>query len=363
MRIAFDHCIFSQQERGGISRYFLELAAGLHRLPGVETRVVAPLHMSEILGDIGVPVSGWRVPRIARTHRLRQRLNDLFTPLLCSRFTPDIEHRTYYTARRHDKIPVVLTVFDMIHERYPRLFSQREQTVIELKRQAIENADQVICISQATRDDLLNLLNVPDERVSVVHLGNSIRAENSCGTPPVTGPYLLYVGRRQGPKNFVMLLRAMAARQAELKEVSLVCFGGGPLNREELQLAHQLGIGPARLHQLEGDDTRLACLYRHAQALVYPSVYEGFGLPLVEAMASGCPVVCSRAGSMPEIAGEAACYFDPADQDAIAGQLVAVITDSELRHRLIEDGRERAQRFTWERCVRQTLEVYKRCLH
>ncbi len=363
MRVLFDHSVFSLQEHGGISRYFGELVAGLVRAEQVEPRIVAPLHVSRVLRDGALPAAGIYMPRIARTHRLRQLVNNLLSPLLAGDFAPDIVHHTYYLARM--RLPArcrrVVTVFDMIHERYPGLMAPGEEIVARAKRDCVRRADHVICISRQTRNDLVEILGIAPEKISVVYLASSLGRGPAEPTPLARRPYLLYVGERRGPKNFDRLLEAYA-RSGITPDVRLVCFGGPPFSAAERARMRELGCGPEQVVRLAGDDAELESLYRHALALVYPSLYEGFGLPLLEAMACDCPVLCSGVSSMPEIAGSAAWFFDPTREDDMMQAMEGIVTSTQKREMFIRAGRERVALFSWQRCVRETITVYQQCL-
>ena len=365
MRVLFDHSVFSLQEHGGISRYFRELVAGLVGLDDVRPRIVAPLHVSRVLRNSGLPVTGLYMPRIGGTHRLRQAVNNLLSPLAAQGFAPDIVHHTYYLARL--RLPArcrrVVTVFDMIHERFPGLMAPGEEIVARAKRDCVRRADHVICISRQTRDDLVEILGIAPEKTSVVYLASSLgHTATESVRPLARRPYLLYVGERRGPKNFDRMLEAYGRSRLLPADVQLACFGGPPFSAGERQRMRELGCGPGQVVRLGGGDAELEWLYRHAVALVYPSLYEGFGLPLLEAMACDCPVLCSGVSSMPEIAGDAAWYFDPARVDDMMQAMEGIVTSPEKRTELIRSGRRRVARFSWQRCVEETMGVYRQCL-
>ncbi|MGI8549160.1 MAG: glycosyltransferase family 4 protein, partial [Gemmatimonadaceae bacterium] len=315
LRVAFDHQIFSGQRYGGISRYLVELVRHLSVRDDCTVSVLALAHANAYLASLpGTLVRGWSVPNVRRTGRLRQRVNDVVTRMLLGSFRPDIVHETYYSAWRLAPVgvPTVVTVHDMTHERFPRYFPDAA-SLARRKAAAVRRAAHVICVSENTRRDLLELIPIDPERVSVIHLASSLP---SAATPARTGPrrdgrpYLLFVGDRRGYKNFSMLLDAMLLLPAGLRHVRLIAFGGGPFGTAELQHIALLGDSVV---QVSGGDQALAELYSNAAALVYPSLYEGFGIPIVEAMACGCPVICSDTGSLPEVAGAAAEYCDPRD--------------------------------------------------
>jgi glycosyltransferase involved in cell wall biosynthesis len=256
-------------------------------------------------------------------------------------------------------MPRALTVYDMIHERFASLYP-RDSTA-STKRAAVLAANSIIAISQHTKQCLIDIYNISPDRITVVHLGvpqlhTRDSAVQAVSTLP---PFLLYVGSRRGYKNFNALLAAFAQSGLAQQGIHLLAFGGGKLSAEERREASRLGVDGRMIH-LEGDDATLAALYQRAQALVYPSLDEGFGLPPLEAMANDCPVIGANAGAIPEVVDSAAYLFDPTDLDDMAGALTQVVTDEAMRQNLIQAGRLRTSHFTLERQVRQTLDVYQR---
>ncbi len=363
--VVFDHSIFSLQSWGGISRYFCKLAEGLYASGVIEPRIVAPLHMSALLKSSDLPVEGKYLPPFARTNRIRQRINNRRSSRIIRRIDPELIHATYYLGRYQipEKTPYIITVFDMIHEHFPELMPPGEEQIPIRKQECVMRADHIICISQATKIDLMDLLHVPEHKISVIPLGCSLDWRQQGDTPSlVNHPYLLYVGNREGPKNFSRFLQIYNTSRLPHAGIGIVCFGGPPFSRKEKQQINLMGALKQYIHHLSGDDTMLVNLYRHAVALIYPSLYEGFGLPIVEAMYCGCPVICSNISAMPEVAGNAALYFDPTSCDSMQEVLETFITTAGLARKLREKGRQRARLFTWERCVRQTLAVYQRWL-
>lgn len=374
MRIAYDHQVFQWQTYGGVSRYFFELAARLPAIAGDRAVVVAPLHVNGYLSDLP-GARGLRTPALPRTARLRGLANRVLTPLLLRSFAPDIVHETYFsaaptwrasasvrTASGRKAVKTVLTVYDMIHEKFPADFPAHDRTSRD-KRLAVARADHVLCISRSTQRDLVDLFGVDEAKTSVTHLGFSVAPGRARPLPPAERePLLLYVGQRKGYKNFEGFLRAYAASSRIRRDFRVIAFGGGAFSPSERELVRSLGLDEDRVGQTGGDDSRLADLYGRAAALVYPSRYEGFGLPPLEAMANGCPVACARASSIPEVAGEAAEYFDPLSVEDMTQALERVLYSDERRRELAVLGRRRAAEFTWDACARRTRDIYLRLL-
>lgn len=366
MLIGFDHQIFVLQEFGGISRYFCSLARELSRHAGVRARIIAPLHINAYLrgsamNDLRL---GQFAPRRSKARRflISAASSALFRPLSRA-MRPDVVHETYYSTRATCglRVPRVLTVYDMIHELFPESFASYDLTA-RRKASAVKRADHVLCISESTRRDLLERHGLPEDRVSVTHLG--------CDSLPEVGPdvreligdgaYLLYVGARSKYKNFSGLLEAYAASAWLRDNFRLVCFGGGPLTIKERSRIRELSIPEVSVVQLGGGDDWLATLYRNAAAFIYPSLYEGFGIPPLEAMSTGCAVICSQTSSIPEVVGDAGEFFDPRQVDSIRAAIERVLQSSGYRQTLIERGRVRHQQFTWKRCASETLDIYRR---
>ncbi|MEI7431502.1 MAG: glycosyltransferase family 1 protein [Betaproteobacteria bacterium] len=369
MRVAFDHQIFLLPEYGGISRYVCSLAKGLVDIQkGVETRIVAPLHFNAHLQESeGVPVTGFRVPRINHTGRIVAGLSQFAAKVALRAFHPDVVHETYYSrdGAAPPRCPVVVTVYDMIVERFPAMFS-REAPGTELKRASVERADYVLCISESTKRDLIELFDYPEEKISVVYLGYEKfpffagLQKNASMSQIDTRPYFLYVGSRAEYKNFKSLLQAIASSRQLKDHFRLVCFGGGPFSPDENELIKELGFSESQVTQVGGGDETLANLYANAAAFVYPSLYEGFGIPPLEAMSLGCPVLCSNTSSLPEVVGDAGEYFDPSRIDSIADAIERVMDSSATRASLVANGMKRCASFSWARCAEETLAVYRR---
>jgi glycosyltransferase involved in cell wall biosynthesis len=372
LKVLFDSQIFGLQRAGGISRYFASLAQSMSGLAGVEPRIVAPFHINEHLARLPPHLVSGRRVEWGRATKVLATLASVFPGgWRGRRFAPDILHKTYYhpapngTARAR----TVVTVHDMIHERHPQDF-RASRSMSRLKARAVARADHVICVSEQTRRDLLDAHEIAPERVSVVYHGyddlaslltDETAAAFRMRVLGVDQPYLLYVGGRSEYKNFAGLIRAYSSSQWLREQFRLVCFGGGVWSEADKALLVQSQVSD-RVHHVAGSDTNLAACYRHAELFVYPSLYEGFGIPPLEAMALDCPVACSNTSSLPEVVGQAAMSFDPADPESIREALESVLSSPEKRADLIERGRQRRQLFSWRRCAEQTVQIYKTVL-
>lgn len=360
LRVHFDSQAFAMQAFGGVSRYIVELALGLNELAGVAARVIAPLHINGLLSRSDVPVRWPSFQAAALPVRVRKAVNLWLDDLMAATLPGDVLHQTYYRRSRSPRraVPLVTTVHDMIHEKFPQAVHPMDRSAA-MKRLAVAGSDKLICVSEHTRNDLCDILNVPAERVSVIHHGVRWRAHEAIAPHRLARPYVLHVGARARYKNFSALLRAFAADARLSGGFSLVAFGDRPFAADELDLARELQLDPACLVHLSGDDALLDALYRGAACFAYPSLYEGFGMPLLEAMVMHCPVVAARASCIPEVAGDAAEYFEPDSVDSLVQALNAVLFDNDRRDALVRAGAARALAFSWNRAAALTAQVYR----
>lgn len=367
MRVLFDHQIFSHQRFGGASRYF-------HELMNVFDQRGEPAF------DLGVMRSPNQYLRDARYYRGRTSdragmaarfttyaRNELATRLAARR-NPDVFHATFYipaTVRAARRSKLVITVLDMIPERFPEYFPATglygrfvTRRWIEGKRLLCERADAILAISEHTKADVVSFYGIDPARITVTHLGNRL-ADSGDAAAPAGFParYVLFVGTRNTYKNFGVVLEAIAT--LDDPAIGLACVGGGAFDAGERAQIERLGLA-ARVVQRDVADSELAACYAHALAFVFPSRYEGFGIPILEAFACGCPALLANASCFPEIAGDAARYFDPDDATALGSALAEVIADRAVAEALRAKGRDRARAFTWEATARRTADVYRK---
>ncbi len=292
-------------------------------------------------------------------------------PRLAARAGVDLVHSLASTAPLRGHFRRVVTVHDLIYARFPEAHSGlREKGMKVLVPWAARRSDRVIADSQNTRTDLIELLGVRSERIDVVPLGlGSVRREPALAERDARARFdlgerrvVLSLSAKRPHKNLLALIDALALIPTEDRPV-LVLPGYPTAHEAELrERARSLGVdGDVRFPAwVSGEE--LEGLWALARAFVFPSLYEGFGLPVLEAMARGVPVASSNASSLPEVAGDAALLFDPREVSEIAGALTRLLDDEELRWRLRARGHERVELFTWERAARLTLDSYTRAL-
>lgn len=277
-----------------------------------------------------------------------------------------IFHSTYYSTVNRAGVRKVVTVPDMILELFADEFPGRwTQLGIETKCKALTNADAIVTISEVSKQDILKMYpSIPEARIMVIPLGvtpapsgseadfSQLAAHYRLMVKP--GSYFLFVGLRGGYKNFDLLARLAALPQQQ--ENYFVCVGGEDSKADRKSLAAR-GLGSRFTFIGDVSDDKLRTLYRHARALIFPSLYEGFGLPLLEAMAHDCPVLCSDIAVFREVAADAAVYFDPRDPHSLAAAMDALHHGE--RQELLRRGRLNCGRFSWDESARALAQLYR----
>jgi len=359
--ILFSYDIFTAQAAGGISRCMIELMRALASTT-VDWQLWAGRHGNELLpAALDDPGIATRIlttgPRTAGSRLAGSLRNEPGFARAVRNLHPSVVHRTFYPMI--DLLPRtgivrVETLHDMWDERAASAGSRRSRLKSVIKHRALGRADVIICDTESTRREMIDIWPALEGRSTVIHLGvRRLSASPETGTRD--RPFFLFVGRRGSYKNFTVAVEAL--RAPALRDHDLVCFGGGPFDRDELALISAAGLG-GRVLQMGGSDDRLAGLYEAATALLYPSSYEGFGLPLLEAMIHDCPVIAAPLTSLPEVGGDAALYADPDDPHAWGDIMATLAGDRVQADALRRLGRERAAQFSWAETARKHAVLY-----
>jgi mannosyltransferase len=337
--IVIDGMIFSIQAQGGISVYVRRLLDCLAARSVPATLTLEDPLRQEIDGSIG------EVHVLRRRARLFERYRRCRLPAGTTLF-----HSSYYRRPETDAVPAVVTVHDFTYERYSR--GPRRWVHVWQKHAAIRAARAIICVSDATREDLLAYVGVSSGQAVHVIPNGVAACFRPIGSASPERPFVLFVGERGGYKNFDLALRALAL----LPEVELHCVGGGGLRADELAGVPE-SVSRRVRHLGRVDDETLNRLYNQAVCLVYPSRYEGFGIPVAEAMRAGCPVVSVGCRAVMEVGGDALTIAERVEPAALAVAIAR--TMSAERPGLIERGLARGRRYSWEKTHAATLDVYR----
>ena len=363
--------MFSHEREGGISRVFREVVPLMAEM---DPNVSFLLYLRQKLRSQRLPES----KSIAYQHEPslkpwkwffhRTKVQKVFLERAYRRAKPDLFQSTFYSIPNSISTPVVITVHDMLDELYVGV----ENTLphwkqIQLKSQCIARADLIFSVSHCTTNDILKFHDIDPQKIVTVHHGigppfrvidDDEKKQRFLTRHRLFRPFFLYIGTRSYTKNFMGLLRAFTEFKSK-NDIDLVVVGGEeelkPWERDVIT-KKSLANHVKYIHWLSDDDLVLA--YNTAKAFVYPSLYEGFGLPLLEAMACGTPVIASRTSSIPEVAGEAALYFNPHEGEDIIRAMNDVL-DSSTALSIADKGRERVKEFSWQNTAQKMLEAYK----
>ncbi len=356
--VLFSPDIFSAQATGGISRCMIELMSALGDEPWTlwagkhdNDMLAAALTRADFARRV---VAAEKTPSASRFPRAL--VNEMRFAAFALKAGQRVAHRTYYPAvdvlAATNRVRQIHTLHDMWDECHARRSLQlRARSVLKLR--ALNRADAVICVSHHTRSELLKIRPELAARTSVIHHGVR-RLSDAPLVFPADRPFFLFVGQRGSYKNFAVAVRALARSGLEH---DLVCFGGGALTTEERSVIAQLGLD-GRVRHCRGDDDLLAGAYERATALLYPSCYEGFGLPILEAMIHNCIVIAAPLTSLPEVGGEAAIYAAATDVEEWAAALRQVANGGASMDDRRALGRSRAAQFTWEKTATAHRDLY-----
>lgn len=383
MKVLYDPQAFDMQTHGGVSRCFAELYA--HRPAFVDASISIKKTNNVYLKDLGFPEAGdvYKHFLCAKDTKLKHFLFKLTYNLKYGKFSRwdkrplinqyetesvikkgdfDIFHPTFfddYFLPFLGKKPFVITVHDMIPEIFSMDHSQAKQ-----KLAVIPKAAHIIAVSGQTKKDLVRIMNVPEEKVSVVYHGADEEPYIPSSTAPFAEEYILYVGTRYEYKNFKAFCKSCVGILKRHPQLKIVCTGV-PFSPEEIQLFESLGIKDRMVHRFVQTRQELFDLYHYAITFVYPSKYEGFGIPILEAYKADCPVMLNRASCFPEIAGDAAVFFDlNSEKSDFEEQFETLyrLTGDE-RGELIQRQRERMKLYSWSKSAAQLADVYKDVLN
>lgn len=375
MKVLYDHQVFEGQNIGGISRYFWELISRIKNTPNTQTQLLC-----KYSNNVYLPKSNQLKPIINSnylfgnknfkgqefltksyryfTQKENEEIANLSHSILnlksnnFSVFHPTFNN-PYFLPYLNNK-PFVVTVHDMIDELYHNYDCIKNE-----KRKLCEKATHIIAVSNNTKKDLIDLFNIPEKKITVVYHGCSLTADNS-KEAIVNFPYFLYVGSRYKYKNFTFLLQAITLFGNKFPEVKFV-IAGLTLNKFEIAEISKLKIKNI-ITIINPSDKKLANLYSNAIGLIYPSSYEGFGIPILEAFECQCPVILNNLSCLPEIAGNAALYFENNNIESIITQMKILYESEAVSKQYIGLGNIRKQNFSWDICAQQTTKIYANIL-
>jgi len=377
MKVLFDSQIFDSQKYGGISRYFSELFKNFNNRKDIQYKLpirnsenaylknIEPFQNLNIKSRIFSNLRGKNILyKILDIFDKKSNINILKKELKNQNF--DIFHPTYYSTyflKYLKNKPFVLTVYDMIHEKYPQYFLLDFNRTVVNKRKLMKKANKIIAISENTKKDIIDFYGIPEDKIQVIYLGNSmVKTQNKpISIPEIPEKYILFVGARNGYKNFTFFIKSISSILIKDRTMNIVVAGGysgkNIFSKEENILFKELDIDKQIIHYSINDEV-LAYLYQNAICFAFPTLYEGFGIPVLEAFACDCPVIVSNTSSLPEVGGDAVEYLDPTNTLSILNSVEKVVSNKELREEMIIKGQEQLKKFSWQKTAEETLSLY-----
>ena len=373
MKILFDSEIFQFQIFGGISLYFTKLLEEFKKDSAVDFKL--PVFYSDNYyikeKSFSNPLRLYEKEFLFKRQliKLLNYINKQKTIFSIKAGNFDIFHPTYIFPYFHKYLkskPYILTVHDMTIETIPEyfVFDKKISDIIKYKKMLIENATRVIAISENTKNDILKYTNYDASKIDVVYHGlpleSTVIAEEIADLPK---KFILFIGQRGKYKNFNSFLIAISEILKQDSDLYLVTAGGGGFNKTETDFVKNLGIEHKIIKKPIQNNNQLINYYKKALCFVFPSIYEGFGFPILECFQCNCPLVCADNSSFPEIAGDAAVYFDAYSIESMTENIKKVLYDENLRKNMIQKGQERLKLFSWKKTAQDTKKTYKKVLY
>jgi glycosyltransferase involved in cell wall biosynthesis len=361
MKLLIDNQIFDKQILGGISKYHSELLKYLNIIckvshPIIYTKNIYLLKKSKYLFFL----SSLRLDKINKINKLIIYLNKkiIFINLKKSNF--DIFIPTYYNTNFLNfigKKPFIVTIHDMTHELFP-LYFNNDLSVISKKKLLIEKSTKIIAVSKNTKKDILDIYpHIPSDKIKVIYLDHSIESNFNKERPDFISNknYILFVGNRENYKNFEWFIKSVS-EWILTNNFNIICIGGNKFSLTEINLFKDLCIENC-IFQYFVNENILSSFYYNAFAFVFPSEYEGFGIPILEAMACECPVILPKKSSFPEVAGDAGIYFDLNSSISLLYSLNLLLFDLNSRYLFVEKGKLHLKKFSWEKSSSQFYDL------
>ena len=357
MKVYYDYQILRLQSYGGISRYYYDLFSTIKNGNLAEVRIRCYYSLNEYFGELFGKIN--KPPKTRLRAYCHTRINRFIVYWEMKR-KYDIVHPTYYDPyilKLKGNSKLVITVYDMIHELFPELLN--DYKLIEEKKTMLYAADGIIAISENTKRDILKYYpDINPQKIKVIYLASNFNPQkhSDCTDANLGGKYILFVGNRGLYKNFLRFVKSVMPILDEDEELYIVCAGGPSFTGDEIK---SLGKYYNRFKKIQADNDTLYMAYNNAMCFVFPSLYEGFGIPVLEAFACDCPVLLSNTSSFPEVGGDAAIYFDPRNEGEMREKIKAVLNDADLRKKLKSLGRKQLEKFSWQNIAEQTISYYE----
>lgn len=351
--------MFSRQRFGGISRYFANVYHTIQNTENIEAEISIINTNNEYVKELNGGLSKIFGNNLLKKARRNYKWNKRYSKYIVSKNNFDIFHPTYFNPYflKHLKKPLIITVHDMIYEAMPQFFHSNDPLPYH-KRLLMEKAEKIIAISETTKADILRYSNIKEDKIEVIYHGIDLNASKFQTVPNLPEEYILFVGDRESYKNFHIVADAFKTLLLKYPNLKLVLAGGGAITYGDSEYLRRNAILEKTI-QISATDEQLNTIYSNAICFIYPSLYEGFGLPILEAFKNNCPVLLSNCSCFEEIAGNSAQYFEGQSLQSLVQQLELIIENPSIRKEMISLGNQKLLDYPMEKCVSQTIGLYK----
>ena len=358
-KVFYDHQIFTEQVFGGISRYFKYLIDGIKSTSDFDYKLGVLNSKNYYIRDEKQLLSQPLFQSLFKTQEKLIKRNNSYCKYLVKQNDFSICHPTYFNPYflKYLKKPLVITVHDMTYEALPQYFPSADPLPY-YKRLLMDKAEKIIAISETTKEDILKYSNINADKIEVIHHGIDFTPPEYENVPELPANYILFVGARWSYKNFHLVASAFKILSKKYPDLKLVLAGGGALSFGDSEFLLRNGILDKTI-QISATDEQLNTIYKNAACFIYPSLYEGFGLPVLEAFKNGTPVLLSDCSCFKEIAGNAANYFDHQSLDALVIETEKQINNKTLAEELGAAGKVKLMEYPIEKCVSKTIDLYR----
>ena len=373
MKVLYDNFIFQHQTIGGISRYCYELMNYYYKSKCLDFKFPIYYSLNQYIQNAPfTPQMNFYMKSFLckigefRSFLRKKNKSSVIRELKSKKY--DIFHPSYfddYFLDALDKAPntkLVITIYDMIIEAFADEFGENEQKLSRYKDIIAHRADKIFTISEFSKSEILKYYpDITEDKVKVIHLASALKEKEENISLTLPEKYLLFVGARRFYKNFKFMLNSIAPLIKE-KQIPLVVASPWDFDEEETKIINDKNISNLIIH-MKPTDGELAHLYKNALCYIFPSMYEGFGIPVLEAFEFDCPVITSNIASLPEVGSYACEYFDPKDENSIYETVKKVVENDDLRQQMKINGKKRLEDFSWEKTAIKTMQEYERVLN
>ena len=362
-KVFYDPQIFYLQKFGGISKYYTSLVKNLDKRL-ISPKIIAPIAINNYLKSVddSLKLNVLKINNHPRfTRKISNYFNDNFFRLYCELNKPDIIHSTYFKNNSVNSSKFVITVYDLIYEIFEGKYNLKISK--DFKQKSLEKADKIICISRNTKKDLIEYYKLDEKKISVILLGKpETKDYNIINDKFLDKPFILFVGDRNKYKNFKSLVKAFFISKKLSKDFNLICFGNSPFSVDETNFFLNENFDIKKIKFISGEDKDLNYLYMKADLYVCPSMYEGFGLTILEAMNMDCPIISSSTSSLKEVGGDNIEYFDPNNINDMSERIESLIYNNEKKKIMINSYKNHLDNFSWKKNALETQKIYEELL-